>query len=154
MLSILFLSPRIQNLTCVYEILTGCNIVVTPLNSILSSISPYCKWLDHSERRSMYCTDYHILYPYSSSHCPPASPKPHYTNVSLISCPPLNQHPVLHLDAVCATIRIYGHITPHFSIFRLAPGCKSGQCDQNNRDILHHKVSNKRYGYPLSVGTS
>ena len=48
----------------------------------------------------------------------------------------------------------YGHITPHFFIFRLAPGCKSGQCDQNNRDILHHKVSNKRYGYPLSVGTS
>ena len=98
---------------CIRDTTTGCNIVVTPLNSILSSISPYCKWLDHSERRTMYCTDYHILYPYPISHCPPASPKPHYTNVSLISCPPLNQHPVLHLDAVCATIRYISKIPLH-----------------------------------------
>ena len=47
----------------------------------------------------------------------------------------------------------YGHITPDFFIFRLAHGCKSGQYGQKSWDILYHKVSNERYGYPLSIGT-
>ena len=53
-------------------------------------------------------------------------------------------------NQICSST-IWAYHSPFFHI-PFGPWGKIGQCGQNNRDILHHKVSNERYGYPLSIG--